>query len=443
LAAVAAAGPLAQRPALGGGEAAAAVAADARKIRRRYWNRDDFRALVTFVAPEGFVMTVLEGARVFLVSVSAAALTWSAAQAAAQAQPDTPAAPPAAPSAAAGDQPGEAPAPAAPAPPAPAFPPAAPGPNSLQGADLQPKTIEAAQFDPNTPPAQQSALIVKVQTLLDRAHVSPGSIDGRPGQNLDKALAIYESQHHLPLGFNPQVVGALEKQNGAPIVQTYVITDADEKGPFIGHLPSDFYAQSKLGYMGYTNPEQEIAERFHMSPGLIEAMNPGADYAKPGTSLVVVAPHTGGLGAKVARIEVDKTHDEVMAFGADGALVGSFPSTIGSLDHPAPSGSYTVAGVRFDPVYTYDPRVLTWGPKTRGRFTIKSGPNNPTGVVWIALSRPTYGIHGTPNAELIGKTNSHGCVRLTNWDAWDLGSAVKAGAPVVFTGDKPEQASKA
>jgi lipoprotein-anchoring transpeptidase ErfK/SrfK len=365
-------------------------------------------------------MNGVEAARRVLVSASVLALMSGVAAAASQAQPPAPA-------------PAQAPAQG----PAPSSTPDASG-----GAGLQPQAIESAQLDANAPLAQQTALLVKVATLLDRAHASPGSIDGRPGQNLNKALAIYAAAHHLPIGLNPQVIEALETQNGAPILQTYVITDADEKGPFIGHLPTDFYAQSKLGPMGYTNPEQELAERFHMSPGLLEALNPGADYSRPGTSLSVVAPHTGGLGAHVARIEVDKTHDEVLAYGPDGALVGSFPSTIGSLDHPAPSGSYTAAYVKFDPVYVYDPRVLTWGPKKRGRFTIKAGPNNPTGVVWIGLSKPTYGIHGSPDAELIGKTNSHGCVRLTNWDAWDLGSAVTHGAPVVFTGDKPEQASK-
>jgi lipoprotein-anchoring transpeptidase ErfK/SrfK len=393
-----------------------------------------------------------QGARQGLVSTSVCALIWAVSAAAVQAQPQTPPPPAAAAApqqpAAPGDQaqsPAAAPAAASPAAPAEAAAPptegAMPtGPATLKGADLTPETIEAAQLD--AAPAQKSALLVKVQTLLDRAHTSPGSIDGRPGQNLDKALAIYAGEHHLPVGLNAQVLTALEKQNGGAITQKYVIAEADEKGPFIGHVPSDFYAQSKIGRMGYTNPEQELAERFHMSPGLLEAMNPGADYTKPGTTLTVVAPHTGGLGAKVAKIEVDKTHDEVMAYGANGALVASFPSTIGSLDHPAPDGSYKVAHVRFDPTYTYDPRVLTWGPKSRGRFTIKSGPNNPTGVVWIGLSKPTYGIHGTPNAELIGKTNSHGCVRLTNWDAWDLGNAVVAGAPVVFGGDKPEETSK-
>ena len=91
--------------------------------------------------------------------------------------------------------------------------------------------------------------------------------------------------------------------------------------------------------------------------------------------------------------------------------------------------------VTFNPIYTYDPSKLTWGPKKRGRFTIGPGPSNPTGVVWIALTKPTYGIHGSPNPELIGKSASHGCVRLTNWDAWDLGVAVVHGAPVAFVGD--------
>jgi len=171
-----------------------------------------------------------------------------------------------------------------------------------------------------------------------------------------------------------------------------------------------------------------------MSQRLLEAMNPGADFSKAGTTITVVRPHGGGLGAQVAKIEVDKTDDQVMAYGADGHLIASFPSTIGSAEHPAPSGDYTVADIRPDPVYVYDPRVLHWGPRNHGRFTIKRGPNNPTGVIWIGLSKPTYGIHGTPNAELIGKTASHGCVRLTNWDAWTLGQAVRPGVKVDFVG---------
>lgn len=347
-------------------------------------------------------------------------------------------------------QPGapEAPPPAVPAAPAQSQPPSveaapAPAPSGPTPEQVTPQAIENAVLQPGVPLTDQPALLVKVEVLLDRAHNSPGAIDGRPGRNLDHALGIYAHEHKLQPGLDAAMVASLQKVGGGAITQTYTITPKDEAGPFIGHLPSDFYAQSKLGRMGYTSVEQELAERFHMSQRLLEAMNPGVDFTKPGTQITVVSPHTGGLGAQVARIDVDKTDDEVMAYGADGKLVASFPSTIGSAEHPAPSGHYTVVQVRPNPVYVYDPRVLTWGPRRRGRFTIKPGPNNPTGVIWIGLSKPTYGIHGSPNAELIGKTASHGCVRLTNWDAWDLGNAVKPGAEVAFTGRGPERTAAA
>jgi lipoprotein-anchoring transpeptidase ErfK/SrfK len=299
--------------------------------------------------------------------------------------------------------------------------------------------IENAALEADVLLADQPALLVKVQVLLDRAHNSPGAIDGRTGRNLDHALGIYAHQHSLEPGLNAAVIASLQKVGGGEITQAYTITAKDEAGPFIGRLPSDFYAQSKLGRMGYTTPEQELAQRFHMSQQLLEAMNPSADFSKAGTQLTVLRPHTGGLHGQVAKIEVDKRIDEVMAYDADGRLVASFPSTIGSADHPAPSGDYTVVQVRPDPVYVYDPRVLTWGPRRHGRFRIEPGPNNPTGVIWIGLSKPTYGIHGSPNPELIGKTSSHGCVRLTNWDAWDLGNAVKPGAAVDFVGQGPQR----
>jgi lipoprotein-anchoring transpeptidase ErfK/SrfK len=322
-------------------------------------------------------------------------------------------------------------------------PPAeAPPPNPVPPESVTPQAIDSAVLQPDLPAAEQSpALLVRVEVLLDRAHNSPGAIDGRPGRNLEHALGIYAHEHHLQPGLSPALLSSLEAANGGPITQTYTITAKDETGPFIGHLPSDFYAQSKLRHMGYTGPEEELAERFHMGQHLLEAMNPGADFSKPGTQLLVVRPHTGGLRAQVAKIEVDKSIDQVMAYDASGKLVASFPSTIGSPDHPAPRGDWAVATVRPDPKYIYDPRVLTWGPRKHGRFTIASGPNNPTGVIWIGLTKPTYGIHGSPNAELIGKTSSHGCVRLTNWDAWDLGNAVKPGAAVDFVEGARKQAT--
>lgn len=313
------------------------------------------------------------------------------------------------------------------------------GAGPLKGADLQAQTIDAS--GPSASGPMSPAFLIKLSVWLDRAHNSPGEIDGRFGGNVKEALATYEGGHHLAGEgeITPQAVAALSTDK-APITERYVITEKDEAGPFIGHLPSDFYAQSKLKRLGYLSPEQELAERFHMSMALLEAMNPEADFTKPGTTLTVLQIHSGPLPAAVAKIEVDKTSSQVRALAADGSLVASFPATIGSTERPAPSGTWAVADIRRDPVYVYDPKVLTWGPKRRGRFTIKAGPNNPTGVVWIGLTKPTYGIHGTPNAGLVGKTASHGCVRLTNWDAWDLGNAVSKGAPVVFMGEKPAKA---
>jgi lipoprotein-anchoring transpeptidase ErfK/SrfK len=365
-----------------------------------------------------------------------------AAPAAPAAQPATPEAPAPAPSAPAPDvAPGQPPAlETAPANPAPTVQASRNGGKAVTSDQVQPQAIDSAAIQPGDPATLAPAALVKLEVLLDRAHNSPGAIDGRAGKNLNNALAGYARAHQLQPGLNPDVVASLGSVGGGAIAGTYTITDKDEDGPFIGSLPSDIYAQSKFRHMGYTTPEEEFAERFHMSQTLLEAMNPGADFSKAGTTINVVRPHEGGLGVKVARIEVDKTNDQVLAYGANGVLVASFPSTIGSTEHPAPSGDWAVAHVRFDPTYTYDPRVLTWGPKKRGRFTIAAGPNNPTGVIWIGLTKPTYGIHGSPNAELIGKTASHGCVRLTNWDAWDLGNAVKPGAPVVFIGE-PKQAT--
>ncbi|HSZ50965.1 MAG TPA: L,D-transpeptidase [Caulobacteraceae bacterium] len=379
--------------------------------------------------------------------VWATALALAAAPALAQPPPDQPAEPNPAPAA-----PPSAPGPAEPGPPpelGPPLPPIESQQPSVEAPSMPvvrgpaPEQVTAEEIEaaalPAGVPAADPALLVKLQVLLDRAHNSPGAIDGRPGRNLDHALGIYAHEHNLEPGLNTAVVASLQNIGGGAITQSYTITANDEAGPFIGRLPSDFYAQSKLGHMGYTSAEQELAERFHMSQQLLEAMNPGADFSKPGTQLTVVSPHTGGLHGEVAKIAVDKRDNQVMAYGAGGQLIASFPSTIGSAEHPAPSGDYSVAQIRPHPVYIYDPRVLTWGPRRHGRFRIASGPNNPTGVVWIGLSKPTYGIHGSPNAELIGKTSSHGCVRLTNWDAWDLGNAVKPGAAVAFLGQGPQK----
>jgi len=213
----------------------------------------------------------------------------------------------------------------------------------------------------------------------------------------------------------------------------------------VDKIPPKMEAQADLKELGYTNPREMLAERFHMSRDLVSALNPDKPLDKAGTSITVAAVDPMGTDKpkskdlpqepKVERIEVDKTSRDVRAFGADGKLLGYYPASIGSTEKPAPSGETKVKGVAFDPDYTYNPKYAFKGVKTKQKFSIKPGPNNPVGLVWIDLAIPSYGIHGTPEPEKVGKTESHGCIRLTNWNARDLAAHVTRGAKVSFKDD--------
>jgi len=175
-----------------------------------------------------------------------------------------------------------------------------------------------------------------------------------------------------------------------------------------------------------------------MDEAFLKRLNPGADFGVAGTKIVVAALGPDRLPAPVARIEVDKAQRQVRAYGADETLLAVYPATVGSTDRPAPDGVWAVKGVSRDPTYEFDPSRLTFGKPGYGKLTIKPGPNNPVGSTWIALSAPTYGIHGAPDPRLVGKVASHGCVRLTNWDARQLADAVKPGVKVAFLGVEAE-----
>ena len=178
---------------------------------------------------------------------------------------------------------------------------------------------------------------------------------------------------------------------------------------------------------------EALAERFHMDEALLRSLNPGADFTAAGTAIVVTAVGADKLSGKVARIEIDKARGQVRAFDDQSVQLAVYPATVGSTERPAPTGEWAVNTVAPRPTYTYDPSRLTFG-KPKGKLTIKPGPNNPVGSTWIDLTKDTYGIHGTPDPGLVNKRASHGCVRLTNWDAAELGAAVQKGTKVVFLG---------
>lgn len=316
------------------------------------------------------------------------------------------------------------------------------GAGKTEGAKPDAKKRRAKSSDEKADP-----LIVKAQVLLDRAHFYPGAIDGRKGDNYRHALSAFAVAQGLPASedLTPEIWDKLQATSDKPAVTDYTLTESDAAGPYVARIPPKMEEQAELKTLGYTNPREMLAERFHMSRDLVSALNPGKPLDKAGTTIAVAAVEPMGTDKpkakdlpqepKVERIEVDKTSRDVRAFGADGKLLAYYPASIGSSEKPAPSGETKVKGVAFDPDYTYNPKYAFKGVKAQHKFTIQSGPNNPVGLVWIDLAIPSYGIHGTPEPEKVGKTESHGCIRLTNWNARDLAAHVTRGAKVSFKDD--------
>lgn len=309
---------------------------------------------------------------------------------------------------------------------------------SLDTADaleLSPEAVNTASLAslaterPKKPSPDPDLAIVRLQVLLDRAGASPGVIDGLYGENVGKAVAGFEAMNKLPEDgkLDPEVISRLEA--GPPIVESYLIAKEDAAG-LVDRIPEDYGEKAKMANMGYTSVEEKLAERFHMDIDLMKAFNPGADFA-PGKTIQVVATGSAREG-KVKRIEVNGKAGQVLAYDARGLLLAAYPATVGSEDNPSPSGTHKVKGVARMPVYRYDPKVNFKQGKNNKVLTIPKGPNGPVGSIWIDLTEPTYGIHGTPDPELIDKVGSHGCVRLTNWDAEELGGMVKPGVMVKF-----------
>jgi lipoprotein-anchoring transpeptidase ErfK/SrfK len=198
-----------------------------------------------------------------------------------------------------------------------------------------------------------------------------------------------------------------------------------------------------LPALSYRSPREKLAEKFHMSEQLLSALNPGQKFDKPGELIMVVNVTTEDSPQKAARIEINKSAQTLRAFDRNDKLLAFYPVTVGSAERPAPSGPRKVIGLSKSPTYRYNPDYDFPGVRTDKPFTIKPGPNNPVGLVWIALSEKGYGIHGTPEPSKISKSESHGCVRLTNWNALQLASMVGKGTQVDFIGGEEARDAKA
>jgi lipoprotein-anchoring transpeptidase ErfK/SrfK len=287
---------------------------------------------------------------------------------------------------------------------------------------------------PEIHPGDKGSGVVRAQILLGRAHFSCGQIDGDFGTNLQKTVTAFQQERNLPVSGNvDSATWSALNADKAPLLIPYIIRDEDEKGPFV-QVPKDMMQQAKLPYLGYSSPLDELAERFHSSPELLKALNPGANFAAAGAQLtapnvLVMPPGPAGSAAKVV---VSKSESSVRAYDNQGKLLAFYVATIGSTHDPLPLGDWKILGVKRDPVFYYN-ASLFWDAKDKAdKAEIQPGPRNPVGLVWIDLSKEHYGIHGTPDPSLIGHAFSHGCIRLTNWDALELAGMVKPGTEALL-----------
>jgi len=300
------------------------------------------------------------------------------------------------------------------------------------------------------------AKIMQAQVILDRLGFSPGVIDGKQGFTLKLALAAFQQMHGLPTTgvLDPATTADLAKLGGPPPELEVTLAHSDIVGPYVGRLPKREDDQAKLATLGYASILEMLAERYHTTPVTLVALNSPSTKLGEGAKIkvpnVATAAHDypaalpdgykqtlSGLNVASGQPQADhlvvsKSKRSLSVYDGDNKLVAQFPVTTGSQHDPLPIGRWKVLGASYNPEFHFNPKLFWDAKKGEKKATLPPGPNGPVGVVWLDLSKPHYGIHGTPEPQNIGRTQSHGCIRMTNWDAARVSLMVKAGTPAIF-----------
>ena len=322
-------------------------------------------------------------------------------------------------------------------------------------------TVPMASNDPapGQPAEQEDAArpVMQAQVVLERLGFAPGVIDGKSGLSTTNAVSGFQKANDLPVTgkFDDPTMQAMARWSNIAATRVVTIPRDFAKGPFAA-LPKNPADQAKLPEMAYTSLDEKLAERFHTTPEVLRGLNPQLQNAAFAADQNIRVPNVGGdrinpdkvenkgwlatlatLGVSdsqpaVARIVVSKSKGTLEAYDEADKLVALFTVTTGSEKDPLPLGDWTINGKAYNPEFSYDPSLFWDVPDSKGEHMLPPGPNGPVGVVWIDLSKEHYGIHGTPEPHTIGRAESHGCVRLTNWDAARLAQMVSGSTKVSF-----------